>query len=64
MSAPWDEQPSIPGLGDSYIEPADRPDAWAVMARNLAAAGRTPAQIADALCIDEPTADLLALTHR
>lgn len=39
----------------SYTEPADRPDAWAAMAADLAAAGRTTTEIAAALWIDEPT---------
>ncbi|MDW4900627.1 hypothetical protein RB625_19650 [Streptomyces californicus] len=39
----------------SYTEPADRPDAWAAMAAELAAAGRSTAEIAAALWVDEPT---------
>lgn len=43
-------------LGSEYVQPADRPAAWAAMAAGLANDGRTLAQIADALCVDEPTA--------
>lgn len=43
-------------LGSLYVQPADRPTAWAAMAAGLANDGRTTAQIADALCVDEPTA--------
>jgi hypothetical protein len=39
-----------------YVQPADRETAWAAMAAGLANDGYTPAQIADALCVDEPTA--------
>lgn len=46
----------IDALGSEYVQPADRPTAWAAMARHLLHEGRTTAQIADALCIDEPTA--------
>lgn len=49
-------------MSGMYVEPADRPDVWAEMVRELAAEGRTPAEIADALCVDEPTAFLLSLT--
>jgi len=42
--------------GSEYVQPADRPVAWAAMAAGLANDGRSPAQIADALCVDEPTA--------
>ncbi|MBE4735743.1 hypothetical protein [Streptomyces caniscabiei] len=45
--------------GSDYVQPADRPTAWAAMAADLAADGRTTAQIADALCIDEATVLLL-----
>ncbi|MFE0800107.1 hypothetical protein [Streptomyces sp. NPDC058812] len=38
-----------------YIEPEDRAVAWAAMAAGLANDGRTPAQIAAALCVDEST---------
>lgn len=43
-------------LGSEYVQPADRPTAWAAMAAGLANDGRTTAQIAKALLIDEPTA--------
>ncbi|MBE4758356.1 hypothetical protein PV383_19860 [Streptomyces caniscabiei] len=45
--------------GSDYVQPADRPTAWAAMATDLTTAGRTTAQIADALCIDEATVLLL-----
>ncbi|MEU7155128.1 hypothetical protein [Streptomyces chrestomyceticus] len=44
-----------------YVEPDDRPSAWARMAVDLAARGHTHAEIGDALCIDEPTALALLL---
>lgn len=50
-----------PWRSTDYIEPADRPEAWARMAAELAAEGRTLPQIADALCVDEPTAEALLL---
>ena len=47
-----------------YIEPGDRTDAWAAMAAELAGQELTHADIAYALCVDEPTvARLLALTE-
>lgn len=46
---------------NDYIEPADRPDAWAAMAADLAAAGHTTSEIAAALWIDEPTVIALLL---
>lgn len=49
-----DEIP-IGDVGSDYVQPADRPAAWAAMAAGLANDGRSPAQIADALCVDEPT---------
>ncbi|WP_185832515.1 hypothetical protein [Streptomyces sp. WAC 04229] len=42
-------------LSTEYVQPEDRPAAWADMASDLAACGRTHAQIAAELCIDEPT---------
>ncbi|MBJ6623538.1 hypothetical protein [Streptomyces sp. DHE17-7] len=52
-------------LGSDYVQPADRPTAWAAMAAGLANDGYTPAQIADALCVDETTAHrLLAFAGR
>jgi hypothetical protein len=48
-----------PWRSEMYTQPADRPAEWARMAAELAADGRTLPQIADALCIDEPTALLL-----
>jgi hypothetical protein len=51
--------------GSEYVQPADRPASWAAMAAGLANDGRTTAQIADSLCVDEPTADrLLELAGR
>lgn len=54
------------GVPDSlYIQPADRPTAWAASAAGLANDGYTTQQIADALCVDEPTAiRLLAFAGR
>ena len=43
----------------AYIEPAGRPAEWARMAAALADQGRSVAEIADALCVDEPTAAAL-----
>lgn len=49
----------------AYTDPADRPEAWAAMAAELAVAGRTTTEIADALWIDEPTViNLLLPTER
>ncbi|MEU5298030.1 hypothetical protein [Streptomyces umbrinus] len=42
-----------------YIDPADRPAAWAAMARECAARDWPRHGIANALCIDEPTVDRL-----
>jgi hypothetical protein len=42
-----------------YIEPRDRPAAWAAMAHEYVAQGRPRDEIASALCIDEPTLDRL-----
>jgi hypothetical protein len=44
-----------PWHSEMYVQPADRPTEWARMAAELADTGRTIPQIADALCIDEPT---------
>lgn len=44
-----------------YTQPADRVDAWADMAADLAAKGYTHAEIAAALWIDEPTVFTLLL---
>ncbi|MFB7738279.1 hypothetical protein ACFC08_28605 [Streptomyces sp. NPDC056112] len=53
------------GLDSAYVQTADRPTAWAAMAAGLANDGRTTAQIADALCIDEATVNrFLALAGR
>lgn len=38
-----------------YVKPADRPAEWARMAASLAAKGRSEAEIAEALWIDECT---------
>ena len=49
----------------SYIEPADRPLAWAALAAGLANDGRSIPQIAEALWVDEATAvRLLELAGR
>ena len=48
-----------PWHSTEYVEPADRPAAWARMAADLHADGRTPADIADALCINLPTVQAL-----
>jgi DNA-binding transcriptional regulator LsrR (DeoR family) len=42
-----------------YIEPGDRPAAWAALAREYAARNWTRDEIAYALCVDEPTVDRL-----
>ncbi|GGN46334.1 hypothetical protein [Streptomyces fuscichromogenes] len=42
-----------------YIEPADRPAAWATMAHEYAARDWPRPEIASALCVDEPTVDRL-----
>ena len=48
-----------------YVEPADRPMAWAAMAAGLLNDGRGLPQIAEALWVDEPTAvRLLELAGR
>jgi len=47
--------------GSSFVKPADRPAEWARMAAEFAAEGRSHAEIAVALCVDESTvARLLA----
>lgn len=46
-------------VGRAYIKPQQRPAAWARMAAGLAAEGRTPTQIADALCVSTDTVHLL-----
>jgi hypothetical protein len=49
----------------SYIEPKDRPAAWAAMAAGLLNDGRSLSEIAEALWVDEPTAErLLELAGR
>ncbi|MEU9412217.1 hypothetical protein AB0E08_41895 [Streptomyces sp. NPDC048281] len=42
-----------------YVEPEDRPAAWADMAREYAARRWLRHEIAFALCVDEPTVDRL-----
>lgn len=49
-------------VGRDYVKPAQRPNAWARMAAELAEQGRTLAQIAEALCISEDTAAALVPT--
>lgn len=62
---PWTDFPDDDSrptdIGADYIPPADRPAAWAAMAAGLANDGRTEAEIAAALCVDEPTAARLLL---
>jgi hypothetical protein len=53
------ENDSTPWQSTEYVEPADRPAAWARMATDLAAEGRSTADIADALWVDVPTAEAL-----
>lgn len=57
----WDDFPDIDetAVDSDYVQPADRPTEWARMATELAIEGRTIAEIADALCVDEATALLL-----
>lgn len=43
----------------AYTHPNQRAAEWARMAAQLAAEGRTPTQIADALCVSEDTARAL-----
>jgi hypothetical protein len=45
-----------------YIEPGDRPAAWAAMAHEYVAQRRPRDEIAYALCVDEPTLDRLLAT--
>lgn len=65
MNQPWDDFPDTdPEPGNDYIQPADRPAAWAVMAAELDADGCTHTEIATALCVDEPAVTrLLALAE-
>lgn len=42
-------------VGREYVRTEKRPAVWARMAGDLAAAGRTVPQIADALCVSEDT---------
>lgn len=56
---PWNDFPdddsSLTDIGADYIPPASRTAAWAAMAADLHRDGSTPAEIADALCVDEAT---------
>lgn len=52
----------FPPTGREYVQPARRPAVWARMVAALAEQGRTPAAIAEALCVSENTVTaLLAL---
>ena len=46
-------------VGHGYVRPHQRPAAWARMAADLAARGRTLAEIAASLCVSEDTAAAL-----
>lgn len=60
---PWNDFPDTEPSSD-YVQPADRPAAWAAMAAGLDADGCTHTGIATALCVDEPAvARLLALAE-
>lgn len=48
-----------PWRSTEILAAADRPAAWAAMAIDLAAQGRTHPEIADALCVDAPTVEAL-----
>jgi hypothetical protein len=50
------------GVGADYMRPAERPAAWAAMAAGLRAVGRSPAQIAAELYLDEATVLTLLAT--
>jgi hypothetical protein len=58
-----DDPNSTPWCSTMYVEPADRPAAWADMARTLAHDGLTPDEIADRLCVDVPTVAALLGVH-
>lgn len=49
--------------GREYVKPEKRPAAWARMAADLIAEGRSVAQVADALCISEDTVRTLLATR-
>jgi hypothetical protein len=54
-----DDQPSPYGIGADYLPPAARPAAFAGWVQELAAEGRTPAQIAVELCLSDDTVTAL-----
>jgi hypothetical protein len=61
---PWDDFPDhdeieLPDLGGDFVTPAERAATWAQMARDYQTQGLTRAEIAYALCVDEPTVDRL-----
>ncbi|MEW2302041.1 hypothetical protein AB0958_19045 [Streptomyces sp. NPDC006655] len=54
-----DTDDPTPWRSTEYVEPAERPAAWAQMATDLATEGRSTAEIAAALWVDVPTAEAL-----